>query len=264
LKSTDPNIVNIEGQKNLLVKYKEASKYFANYKSGNYNISFATTLADDSVVLLGDFRESDGGVKIFSMVLSRVSGKYFINSIFAGETTFLVAFDPMLKKEPITVFHPVIGFSGKDLREVDGYILIPTNWFYRHEDHGGTQAYFISEQEIKKDSDIFETGLTMNVAYQASVPGGDAVKYIDTYLNKVKAKGTIEKITAGESPDHIYKQVIGTFDDNGYKYKMAVRVIANKETNTIYILIFESTLKKWNTNWNTKGKPMFDYLSISR
>lgn len=264
LKITDPQILKIIGEKNVSAKYKEDVKYFKNYKIKNHNIGFVTTLADESKVILGDFKENSGESKMFGMILSKYKNKYYLNSVVAGETSLVVAFPPESNKDPIIIGNPVRGFSTKDLDKLDASVLVPDNWFYRYEENDGTQAYFISEQEIKKDTDIFETGFTMNVNYQYLVPGEDAVKYIDIHLDKIKTSGKIEKMSSGEANNYLYKQIIKSFTNDGVKYKMAIRVIANKKTNTLYIVMFETTAKKWDKEWNTKGKPMFDYLSISR
>lgn len=262
--NTDPQIIKILGKATVTSKFKTDAKYFKNYKLNNFNLGYVVTTIDESLMVLGDFKEVSGESKMFGIVLSKYNNKYYINSILPGETAIVFASKDNPSLDPITIPNPMKGFLSKNLNEVGGYILVPDKWYFRYEENNGTQAYFISQQEIKKDTDIFETGLTMNVVYQYLIPGQDAVKYIDTHINNVSKNRKIEKTSSKEVGDYFYKEIIRTFSEGKDKYKMAVRVIANKKTNTLYVISFESTLKSWNTNWTTKGKVMLDYLSLSR
>lgn len=65
LKSTDPAFLKLQTHKTTLTNYKENAKYFKNYKTGNYNIGFATTLKNNNIVISGDFKEASGENKMY-------------------------------------------------------------------------------------------------------------------------------------------------------------------------------------------------------
>jgi hypothetical protein len=49
---------------------------------------------------------------------------------------------------------------------------------------------------------------------------------------------------------------VAVVGDDGFKFKENIRVIANAKTNTLYLITFESTPQKWDSEWNTHGKPV--------
>ena len=70
------------------------------------------------------------------------------------------------------------GFSWKRIEEIHASFLLPDKWHFKSEANGGTLAYFLSAEKIKK-SGRFETGLTINVF--KNLKDKDAVAYAESY-----------------------------------------------------------------------------------
>lgn len=262
VKLTDPKTIKIVGETALIKKYSQRSQYFKDYKSYDINSGFATTLVDDSIVFLESFINNKGENNMFGIVLSKTNSGYLLNEIFSGETSIIVAFPPEQNKPPIIIANSIKGFDRKDLAEIGGNILMPKGWYFKHELRKGTEVYFISREEIIGDNGLFETGLTLNAFKKQNIPGGDAGKYMNLYADEFIKHKKIESEKSSQVGDFSYRDIMGTFNDNGFSVKEILRVVANKKTNTLYIIIFESTPEKWDIEWNTKGKTILEYLSL--
>lgn len=263
VKLTDPAIIKIIGEDALVKQYSQYYKYFQDYKSQDISSGFAATLTDDSFVLLASFINDMGTGRMYGIVISQTSSGYFISQIFPGETSILVAFPPNKNKSPIIIANPIDGFNRKDLTEIGGNTLIPKNWYFRHEYKNGTEIYFVSKEQIIGYDSMFETGLTLNVIQQKNIPNGDAQKYMDEYISYYIQKYPQMLQRTGQANDFVYREIEGVMSDGESSWKEVLRVSANTKTNTLYIVIFESTPEKWDSIWYPIGKPMLEYLSLS-
>jgi hypothetical protein len=159
INSTLSQIVKDNGKAKMTSKYTSLSKYFKDFKDINLDDGFTVMLADKSIVFVESFTAKNGNVKMFGMLIGKDGNTYKISEVFPGETSILVAYPPEQNKKPIIVANSASGFKRNDLTEIGADALVPAGWFFRHENNNGTQAYFISKEEIKGDDGIFETGL---------------------------------------------------------------------------------------------------------
>lgn len=264
IKLTDPKIVKIAGESNLTKKYSQYLQYFKDYKFYDITSGFATTLADDSLMLLENFVNNKGESKMFGIVLSKTSSGYLLSDIFPGETSIIIAFPPAQNKSPIIIANPVKGFERERLTEIGGSVLVPKGWYFRHETHNYTEAYFVSKEEIVGSDSMFETGLTMNVVKKEGVTGGDAEKYMNAYANEMLKRGVIKSDTSNKDDIFSYRDIEKTLSGDDFTLNEIIRIAANRETNTLYVIIFESTPEKWSTEWSANGKTIFDYISLDQ
>jgi len=262
IKLVDQKIIKIVGEDNLIKKYSQYSQYFSDYKSHDINDGFAINLVDDSVVLLENFVSNTGDNKMFGMIFSKTNSGYFLNEVFPGETSVIIAFPPEQNKSPIIVANPIKDFTRRDMSEIGGSALMPNGWYFRHELKKGTEAYFFSREEIVGDNGMFETGLSLNAIQKQNVPGGDVEKYINTFIDGFKKRGKIDSETSNQGDSFSYREIMGTFDDNGFLVKEVLRVVVNTKTNTLYIIVFEATPEKWSVEWSADGKTILEYLSL--
>ena len=84
-------------------------------------------------------------------------------------------------------------------------------------------------------------------------------EYISYYIQKYPQM--LQR--TGQANDFVYREIEGVMSDGESSWKEVLRVSANTKTNTLYIVIFESTPEKWDSIWYPIGKPMLEYLSLS-
>src|SRR5438093_5780315 len=70
------------------------------------------------------------------------------------------------------------GLSWKRIEEIHASFLLPDKWYFKSEASGGTLAYFLTAEKIKKGGQ-FETGLTINVV--KNLKDKNAVAYAEAY-----------------------------------------------------------------------------------
>ncbi len=176
--------------------------------------------------------------------------------------------DTLTPKNKITIKNTVKAFKGftwKNLTEINAKVLVPDKWFYRHENKNG-EAYFISKEVVKTDADVFETGLTINVVTKKNVPGGDASLYASYHMSNLK-NDKLKKIDVDKvekiGPMIIYTvQYTKTDPVDGVTWTAMNQVVANTLTNTMYVIVFESSPEKWSLEWVNKGKLILDNLQL--
>ena len=148
------------------------------------------------------------------------------------------------------------GFVWQEVPELKAAFLKPSGWFFRQEVQQGTQAYFITKEDISKGGE-FKTGLTLNVFHLRSDPAVE------------RGKSMIENVATSKHGE-TWTQKFGPFIEFGCLVKdtdatgttvMNVLAVANPKTNTLYFFIFESPAADWDKAWKT-GKQMMDTLAL--
>jgi hypothetical protein len=152
---------------------------------------------------------------------------------------------------------PPAGFSWQQIPEMKAAFLKPDGWFFKHETTKGTEAYFLTKEDISKGGE-FATGLTVNVfrLHQDS-----AVDH---------GRELIEKMAA-QHHEKSWSRTVGPFQEFGISpmkdtdatgtIVMTALTIANPKTNALYFFIFESPESSWESAWKL-GKPIMDALAI--
>jgi len=155
---------------------------------------------------------------------------------------------------------PPDGMSWKRIEEIHASFLLPDKWHFSSQASGGTLAYFISAEKVKKGG-RFETGLTINVSKNAK--DKDAVAYAEAF--------TASAAKQFESSDG-WQFTAGAFHGFGVvtrlpahdevpPLKMAWLAIGNDRTNTLYLLWFESRESTWGSAWKA-GEQMIHKFSL--
>lgn len=148
------------------------------------------------------------------------------------------------------------GYSWQEIPELKAALLKPNGWFFHHEETDGTSAYFITREDLSKGGE-FTTGVTVNVFHLKRDSAVD------------RGAGMISKMAA----DHHVKgwqRAFGPFNEAGCELRdtdatgtivMQALTVANPKTNTLYLVIFESPAKQWDSAWKV-GKPIMDTLAL--
>ena len=132
------------------------------------------------------------------------------------------------------------GFSWQALVEVNGWILKPQSWFFSHEMKSGTQAYFISKEQIVDSDGIFQTGITINVIPKSGVPGGDADSYAKQYVSNFIQRGAKLKSEKQQVGSFVIYRLDQRLQDNEGDTSLYAQVMVNTKKGTLYILMFET------------------------
>jgi hypothetical protein len=151
---------------------------------------------------------------------------------------------------------PPAGFTWQEIPELKTALLKPDGWFYKREQQKGTLAYFITKENIDNNG-RFQTGLTVNVFH---LKKDSAVE---------RGKDRIEELAAANHVN-MFAQNVGPFrkfgcltrhTDSSGTLQMVTLAVANSQTNTLYLLIFESPQQDWDAAWE-RGKYIVDMLTL--
>ncbi len=153
------------------------------------------------------------------------------------------------------------GFSWQRMEAINGWVAKPQNWYFAYEKSGSTNAYFVSKQEITDKDHFFESGLSINAIPSSGVPGGDAYKYAKYYINKYQEFGEIEFSDEEEVGVISVLRLSGKFQEAGAEFNMAVEILANRKTNTLYVIQFEAPIDEWEKEWEI-GSQMLDLIAL--
>jgi hypothetical protein len=148
------------------------------------------------------------------------------------------------------------GFDWKHLPESSLAVLAPVEWNFLSEPRETTNNYFISQENIPTEGS-FKTGLTIQVINDEKQDAVSTAKALPTKTMKL----------AGVEPVEVSERVEGNLIIYEFEYKISGAyvstahnmVIANKATNTLYIIVFESPAEDWEEAW-VIGQAMLDQL----
>ncbi len=101
----------------------------------------------------------------------------------------------------------------------------------------------------------------MNIIPSSGIPGGDALETSLKLLNQYNQNTQVEYFNKKESGTFSIFNILTTSQENGDKFKMAVEMVANRNTNTFYLIIFESPIDTWDIEWNN-GMKILDTLVL--
>jgi hypothetical protein len=149
------------------------------------------------------------------------------------------------------------GYSWREIPEIKAAFLVPNGWNFLQERRGGALALFITEKPFSPPAE-FETGLTINV-------------FRDDPSAPARLKATLDKMVATHSARLSsgafgpFAMLSSEFDSPREGGKEPIRTfvlgIANPETKTTYLVMFESPVSLWPAAWS-KGKPIVEMLAL--
>lgn len=140
------------------------------------------------------------------------------------------------------------GFNWKYLPESSLAVLAPNNWNFKSEQDKTTKAYFITLENIDKDGS-YKTGLSINVIQGKSKNASQYAKGLAGTImadKKVTKAGEVTERTEGDLTfyEFQYEASHPTYDGTVHNL-----IVANKATNTLYAIIFESPSDQWDEAW---------------
>lgn len=141
---------------------------------------------------------------------------------------------------------PPEGFIWVSLDNALGAFLQPKDWHVHREQSGDTSAIFITPEEIQPDR-MFKTGLTVNVV--TGRKDLDAVAYAKALVKEVQRRGETNGVDDIKFDDFVGFACTAKYKDPGGDFTMYVAAIGNSKTNALYVILFESPEKEWDTAW---------------
>ena len=148
------------------------------------------------------------------------------------------------------------GFTWQEVPELKAAFLKPDGWFFRQENNKGTLAYFITQEDLTKNSE-FSTGLTLNVIH---LKKDSAVERGGTMIDQMAAQHHVKTWNRVVGPLQEFGCELKDTDANGTIVMHALNV-ANPKTNTLYVFTFESPAANWDAAWK-KGQQIVDALAL--
>lgn len=144
------------------------------------------------------------------------------------------------------------GFTWKQLPEIKAAFLMPDSWYFKHENIDGTDAYFLTMEDIGKQGS-FLTGLSINTVPNVSVKTKQWVKDYALLLHaQIKKDTTLTVVDEWQNPQAPF-MVYGMRSERTVNVTLTVvsyqLVIANEKTDRLYVIVFESTKDLWEAAW---------------
>lgn len=155
------------------------------------------------------------------------------------------------------------GYQWQACPEISGALLRPDGWYFRKNIDGDKREYYISKENIAETGE-FTTGLTMValVGYGDRM-GISAAEYAKSYIRVAAMSSHIRKNpwTNRMGPFVAHGVIITTPDIAKGDFVSHHLVIANENTSTVYIVIFESPVEDW-ASMKQLSEPMLRQLYI--
>lgn len=162
------------------------------------------------------------------------------------------------------------GFKQQYISDLNINVLIPDGWFYKYVIKNGTKAFFITKEDIDATG-RFSTGLTVNIKYDVENVDETAKSFISSMVNKnttTKVLGKGIKVINKANTKNIYGVLVEASlpvaknDPNPSPEKtLSYFSIADTQTKTLYLMIFESPRKDWDTEWYQYGVQITEFIS---
>lgn len=182
-----------------------------------------------------------------------------------------------------------LGYTLKESPLINARIPMPDGWFYHEETKGATKAVFLTQESLRFKG-IFETGISINVIPNVKrISNVSASKFVRDFLatlqysmplSMVKPLG--ETTRSKEDPFDIYKRhFVIRADTPGIKVMAAIpsavggqvvkefkathsyyKGVGNTETDTAYLIMFESPSKKWLDDGEIIANTMMDGIIL--
>ena len=138
-------------------------------------------------------------------------------------------------------------------------VLKPDGWFTRFESNSGTDALFVTKENIAT-SGRYETGLSLNLVHGVKgKTGRTASQYAIAFL--AKALEGNEELGAFGGPSGDTLAVGLRFRNRKIDRVIHYYLIANDSRDTLHIFMFEAPSGQWDGAWKI-GEPIFRNLRV--
>jgi hypothetical protein len=151
------------------------------------------------------------------------------------------------------------GFAWQEIDEIKAAFLVPAGWHFTRKQEGGTLAYFITRED-PAELGIHETGLTINAFVKLETH--NAVEYAEQFIGSTIAAGELVdswRLDTGLLQGHAC--LTHNVADDGTSFTKRSLAIGNSNTNTLYLMWFESPEQTWDSVWKI-GEVMLSVFAL--
>jgi hypothetical protein len=155
------------------------------------------------------------------------------------------------------------GYEWVNCEQMTAQFLKPDDWYFLEESNQDSTACFLTQQKITEEAPYFTTGLSINAVQNATqqlpLPPEQFISSlldeVSTAFDEVSPQSTLQE---EGSPLYGKASTMSTPEFTVYYLHYW-----NQETDTVYLLSFESPTSEWEEAWNT-ATPIFETLGINR
>jgi hypothetical protein len=135
------------------------------------------------------------------------------------------------------------GFEWKYVEESKSWFLLPNNWYYQEEKKDNTIAVFITKEKINPE---FTTGITINIYPKLQT---SAEEYAKNFHAEFIKQGTLLDVSKQDTGHFLmYRSIIKSKIEDEF-LRLFLLTFINPRSNTLYIVLYETPDKEWDTNW---------------
>jgi hypothetical protein len=143
-------------------------------------------------------------------------------------------------------------------------LLQPDGWFYREDHSKGTDAYFVTKEEVK-DGGSFSTGLSLNVIYnipkKAKVKPSEYALLMTKNIKEERDEVLMQKMQKAEESLSLFFLRVKDMKPGFGNVIIHYFLISNDQTGTLWMFWFEAPEKEWDEAWKT-GSVLLNNLPI--
>ena len=158
---------------------------------------------------------------------------------------------------------PPSNYDWVNCTEIKGAFLKPIGWYYKQVKQDDILGYFITKENIDEKGEYL-TGLFVNVIPQIPQKKGmSSSNYAKAFIETAISEKEIFKKpwTNSMGPFQAYGVALLNRDSQKGDFITHNLAIANDQTGTIYLLIFESPAESWESSWKV-AEPMLQRFLI--
>ncbi len=156
------------------------------------------------------------------------------------------------------------GYSWVNILKDQSALLKPDGWFFKENHPKGTDAYFVTKEDIDKKGG-FSTGLSLNVIYNIDKKAKvSPSKYAYATIQEMKKSIADEVLLTDVKKNGPFVNFVCRIKDqkpNEENVIIHYFYVANDETGTLWMFFFEAPEKEWDEAWKT-GSVLLKYLPI--
>jgi hypothetical protein len=147
------------------------------------------------------------------------------------------------EKKSLFPYEPPAGYDWKYVSESLSWILHPENWTYKKQVKDEVTGIFM----IKTTGKNADTKITINIIRRQKSPK----PYVgEIHSNFTNNNSILESFKNDDGKFSMTRSTIKIQKDN-YFIRILLQTYINQKTNSIYIIIYETPEKEWNSNWRT-------------
>lgn len=156
--------------------------------------------------------------------------------------------------------NPPDGYVWRPLDYVLGHLPVPREWHWKVEQTAQSMNYFASKENIDVEGK-FKTGMSIWVIRLEK--GGDPADFGRRWVGELLKHGTLIDTSSNTTPPFrsFACRIRDTVTTDHVPVIIQNTAIANTQTRTLYLIVFESPEPEWNDAW-TIGRAMMAGLIL--